>query len=293
MRPYLRVANVLEDRIDTTNVLTMNFTPEEYEIYALHPGDILLNDGQSPELVGRPALYRGEIPGACYQNHLIRFRSRGAVEPEYALLVFRCYLHAGRFRDIARWTTNIATLSVNRFSAMPFPLPPLEEQQRIVAEARRRLDASAQQEEAVRASLARLPEMEREMLDLAVSGTLVDGGEYGESASELLERVGPPPKELKSARAVHDLDEGDSRMTTPASADARHDGTAPLAEVLAAAGRPLSLPDLLQLAGFDKDRGADVERFYLELRSEIGRTLRVSDGASENAVVEVMHDAAD
>ena len=30
MRPYLRVANVYEDRLDLSDVMEMNFTPEEY-----------------------------------------------------------------------------------------------------------------------------------------------------------------------------------------------------------------------------------------------------------------------
>src|SRR5205823_552013 len=66
MRPYLRVANVYEDRIDLSDVKEMNFTPQEFDIYRLEPNDVLLNEGQSLELVGRPALYRGELPGACF-----------------------------------------------------------------------------------------------------------------------------------------------------------------------------------------------------------------------------------
>ena len=53
----------------------MNFTPDEFAIYALRYADILLNEGQSPELVGRPALYREEIPGCCDQKTLLRFRA--------------------------------------------------------------------------------------------------------------------------------------------------------------------------------------------------------------------------
>ena len=60
MRPYLRVANVYEDRIDLSDVKEMNFTPEEFEIFRLKPNDILLNEGQSLELVGRPAIYRAD-----------------------------------------------------------------------------------------------------------------------------------------------------------------------------------------------------------------------------------------
>jgi type I restriction enzyme, S subunit len=132
MRPYLRVANVYEDYIDTSDIAEMNFSPKEFETYRLKPGDILLNEGQSLDLVGRPAMYRGEIPGACFQNTLVRFRSGPAVLPAFALLVFRAYLHTQRFQKIARWTTNIAHLGAERFASLPFPVPPLAEQRRIV-----------------------------------------------------------------------------------------------------------------------------------------------------------------
>ncbi len=134
MRPYLRVANVFEDRLDLSDVLTMNFTPREFETFALRANDILLNEGQSLHLVGRPALYRDELPGVCFQNTLIRFRPGPDVEPKFALTIFRGYMHTGKFQKIARWTTNIAHLGAQRFADMPFPLPPLPEQRRIVAE---------------------------------------------------------------------------------------------------------------------------------------------------------------
>lgn len=68
MRPYLRVANVFENRIDTSDVMRMNFTPDEFKIYRLQDGDILLNEGQSLELVGRPAIYRNEPPECCFRT---------------------------------------------------------------------------------------------------------------------------------------------------------------------------------------------------------------------------------
>jgi hypothetical protein len=118
MRPYLRVANVFEDRIDTSDVMRMNFTPREFEIYRLKEGDILLNEGQSLELIGRPAMYRNEVPGACFQNTLVRFRATELVDARYALIVFRSYLHNGQFQRIAKITTNLAHLGADRFSRL-------------------------------------------------------------------------------------------------------------------------------------------------------------------------------
>ena len=133
MRPYLRVANVFEDRIDTKDVHKMHFSAQEYKVYELQRGDILLNEGQSPELVGRPAMFNEEIPGACFQNTLIRFRAYPGISASFALLVFRGYLHTGRFQRLAKWSTNIAHLGAGRFANMEFPLPPLSEQERIVS----------------------------------------------------------------------------------------------------------------------------------------------------------------
>lgn len=133
MRRYLRVQNVYEDRLDLSDVKEMDFSPGDFETYRLSHGDILLNEGQSRELVGRPAIFRGELDDVCFQNTLIRYRHKPFVIPEYALLVFRSYMRSGRFQDNAKQTTNIAHLGAGRFSAMEFPLPPREEQERIVA----------------------------------------------------------------------------------------------------------------------------------------------------------------
>ena len=135
MRPYLRVANVFEDRIDTSDVMSMNFTPAEFDTYRLASRDILLNEGQSAELVGRPAIYRDEVPGACFTNTLVRYRCTEVVDTDYALLVFLHYMHAGYFTKIARITTNIAHLGADRFASMSFPCPSLQEQREILARA--------------------------------------------------------------------------------------------------------------------------------------------------------------
>ena len=284
MRPYLRVANVFEDRIDTTDVLAMNFDDGEAAKYELRCGDILLNEGQSPELVGRAAIYRDEIPGACFQNTLIRFRAGRDVAPEFALLIFRRYLHSGIFKSIARWSTNIAHLGLGRFRALPFPLPPLEEQERIAAAARHQLDATASQTSAVLDSLAKVPEMERELLAAAVAGEIVAQVPGEEPASSLLARLGPPPSPPRPRRGTGRATKMRNRRRSKGRSG---EGAIDLAAVLEESGGSLSLPELFARANLDRDRTEHVERFYLALRSELGRSVRLAGSERENPTVEI------
>lgn len=289
MRPYLRVANVYEDRIDTSDILRMNFEPEEVAIYELRDGDVLLNEGQSPELVGRPAIYRGEVPGACFQNTLVRFRSGEEVDPEYALLVFRHYMHSGVFREIARWSTNIAHLGLERFRALPFPVPPRDEQQAIVAEARRRMDAIAAQILAVQASLVRLPEFEQELLAAAVAGELTPQDPRDEPSSELLKRLGPPRK--TQAILGPSKRRGDTMPKKRPHPTRKAEPTSDLGTVLKENGGPLPLPELFARAGYNRDLPEHVELFYLALREALGSKIRLTGDVVENAELEAV-DAA-
>lgn len=130
-RPYMRVANVYEDRIDTTDTLSMDFDSNDFRRYRLHYGDILLNEGQSTELVGRPAMWRNEIDNCCFQNTLLRFRvDPEKCSPEFALAVFLEYLRNGQFARTSSKTSSVAHLGAARFAAMRFPLVPREEQHR-------------------------------------------------------------------------------------------------------------------------------------------------------------------
>jgi type I restriction enzyme S subunit len=133
IRPYLRVANVFDGFIDYSDVLKMNFELSEQEIYGLKPGDILLNEGQSLELVGRSAIFPGRAGVYCFQNTLVRFRCNGTTIPEFCQAVFKYWLDTRRFIQIAKQTTSVAHLGADRFAKMPFARPKLDEQKRIAS----------------------------------------------------------------------------------------------------------------------------------------------------------------
>jgi type I restriction enzyme S subunit len=132
MRPYLRVANVFDDEIDLSDVLSMHFAERDLPKYLLRDGDILLNEGQSADLLGRSAIWRGQVENMCFQMTLLRFRARAGVLPEFAHAFFQHMLYTKQFAKDALQTTSIAHLSASKFGRMSFPVPPVNEQQEIV-----------------------------------------------------------------------------------------------------------------------------------------------------------------
>lgn len=133
MTPYLRVANVFDGYIDTSDVLEMPFSSAEYERYELKPNDLLLNEGQSLELVGRCAKYEGVPEKCCFQNTLVRFQAGPECDTDYAYQLFRWCQHTGIFALIATKTNSIAHLGSTRFAELELPFPPLPEQRKIAA----------------------------------------------------------------------------------------------------------------------------------------------------------------
>ncbi|WP_406478354.1 restriction endonuclease subunit S [Streptomyces platensis] len=210
MRPYLRVANVFEDRIDTTSLMEMDFS-EGFGKYRLLPGDILLNEGQSPHLVGRPAMYKGIPEGVAFTNSLLRFRAGDNVLPGWALLVFRRHLHAGRFMREVRITTNIAHLSTSRLKAVEFPVPTLDEQRRLIAETKGRLARADALDVFLNKAEAHNSALRRALLAEAFAGRLVPQDPHDEPAEDLLKHV----------RAEREAAEAERKAARRAAAQAR------------------------------------------------------------------------
>lgn len=128
VRPYLRVANVFDGYIDFSDLMTMHFAERDLLKYELRPGDILLNEGQSRELVGRSAIFEGGPRGICFQMTLLRFRCNEDLNPRFAHSFFQHCLYTEQFAARCLKTTSIAHLSAAGLSEMRMPIPPMDEQ---------------------------------------------------------------------------------------------------------------------------------------------------------------------
>lgn len=180
--PYLRVANLKEDRFKFDDVLSMPFSPSEIETYRLRVGDIVLAEGQSLDRVGESAVYRGGYdPAPCIQATLHRFRAHTGIDPEYAQLAFMHCVRTGTFRRSAAITTNIAHLTSERLRPIPLPLAPSSEQREMVRRARAMLDAAARVEATLASVGGEIANADGAILAAAFRGDLLERQSMPES----------------------------------------------------------------------------------------------------------------
>ncbi|CAN5488131.1 restriction endonuclease subunit S [soil metagenome] len=171
---YIRAGNITERGLDLEQVFEMEFTASERERFALQDGDILLSEASgSASQVGKPAVWRSELPLCCFQNTVLRLRPM-ILSENFVLLVFQHFYANQIFARLAGGV-GINHLGAERFSEIPFPVPPLAEQKRIVAGVERVLSAVDSLGGVARANMDRSMRLRSSILDRVFGGEAVPG----------------------------------------------------------------------------------------------------------------------
>ena len=133
--PYLRVGNVYRGYLNLDQIENFELCDGELERWRLKDGDLLVVEGNGSENeIGRCAIWRDEIKDCVHQNHLIRCRPIGHTASDYTLLFLNSPAGTSIMKDLSITTSGLYNLSVGKIRKISIPLPPLNEQRRIVAE---------------------------------------------------------------------------------------------------------------------------------------------------------------
>ena len=186
--PYIRAANITEGGVDLSDVLEMEFSEREKETFALKVGDVLLTEASgSPEHVGRPAIWR-QVEGLyCFQNTVLRF-SPESIGSEYAFYSFLAMQKLGVFRKLSGGV-GINHLSTGKFSTLPVPLPPMDEQDAMIETIKECASRCDDQLVFIAHALKQSTAQRQNILRAAFSGQLVPQDPNDEPASVLLARI--------------------------------------------------------------------------------------------------------
>ncbi|HYO13164.1 MAG TPA: restriction endonuclease subunit S [Thermoanaerobaculia bacterium] len=192
--PVLRMSNIRDGKVDLSDLKHIRPESEDIAHYTLRRGDILFNRTNSPELVGKAAVFDDDRL-AVFASYLIR------IECDDRLVSSR-YVCGWINSPWGRWwartvrTDCVSQSNINssKLLAMPVPVPPLTEQHEIVRQSEEHFAFADAVEQRVAAAGERIEQLMRTVLTRALRGELVpseedpDGGSF-EPASDLVDRI--------------------------------------------------------------------------------------------------------
>ncbi len=132
--PVLRMNNIQSGKIDYSNLKYVSDEIEDLPKLYLEDGDMLFNRTNSYELVGKTAVYRGLNETMTFASYLIRVQFNKKIVSEF----IANYINSPICRETQLEPEIIqqngqANFNGTKLKNILIPLPPLSEQQRIVA----------------------------------------------------------------------------------------------------------------------------------------------------------------
>ena len=125
-RPYLRVANVEDGRLDLREVKEIVVRERDVDRYTLKRGDVLLTEGGDVDKLGRGTVWQDDVTGCLHQNHVFAVRTdSSSLDPWYLAAIVRSRYGRSFFLLNAKRTSNLASVNKEEVSSFRIPMRPL------------------------------------------------------------------------------------------------------------------------------------------------------------------------
>lgn len=188
--PVFTLTAVTARDFSNRNTKLTDANPRRVEDLWVEPGDIFVERSNTPELVGTAALYTGPSKRAIFPDLLIRVRVESAILPEYAELGLRSTRLRRYFQRIAKGIAgSMPKIDQGAVLAAELPVPPVEDQKRIVAHVEQRVTILDTLTTTTDHALTRSDHLRRAVLERAFSGRLVPPDPNDEPVAELVVRI--------------------------------------------------------------------------------------------------------
>jgi type I restriction enzyme, S subunit len=185
--PVLRMGNLQQGKIDWDD-LVYTSDREEIEKYLLEPNTVLFNRTNSPELVGKSSIYRGERT-AIFAGYLIAIEKADELNSEYlnfCLNTSRARAYCWKVKSDGVSQSNINAQKLAKFE---LPLCSIEEQEEIVNRIESLFSHIDRIEAQYKEIVQEIDRLDRSILHQAFTGRLVAQDSDDEPAKILLEKI--------------------------------------------------------------------------------------------------------
>jgi type I restriction enzyme S subunit len=168
--PVLRMGNIQGGKLDWKN-LVFSSVPTEIEKFRLSPGDVLFNRTNSPELVGKTAIFRGERE-AIYAGYLIRIKTDNKTTAEFINIALNSPQGRSYCWRVKSDGVSQSNINAKKLAAYPLNLPSMPEQTEIVRQVEQLFAHADRIEQGLKAAQARVDQLTQSILARAFSGEL-------------------------------------------------------------------------------------------------------------------------
>ncbi|MBU3840627.1 MAG: restriction endonuclease subunit S [Candidatus Ruminococcus intestinipullorum] len=188
---FLRITDIQNGMVNWDAVpFTSTSDPD---VYLLEPGDIVF--ARTGATVGKSFLITETPYPSVYASYLIRIRLLGDLPPEY---IYQFFDSACYWSQITDKSVGVGQPNCNgtALKELFIPLPPINEQLRIIPTVRKLLKHVTKIDTEEKALMSIVTATKAKILDLAIRGQLVPQNSDNEPASVLLERIREEKEDL-------------------------------------------------------------------------------------------------
>ncbi|TPN49493.1 restriction endonuclease subunit S [Mesorhizobium sp. B1-1-9] len=128
--PILRMGNITADgRIDTGDLKFIDLLDGDIEKYTVRRGDLLFNRTNSPELVGKTAVFDRDQQFA-FAGYLVRARTKPEFNPYYVAGYLNSRHGKATLKGMAKSIVGMANINAKEMASIPILIPNTESQDR-------------------------------------------------------------------------------------------------------------------------------------------------------------------